>query len=351
MGVCDFYFMKKTHRNVLIAVLAVLAILAATAFWAVHAMLRPCFDLQETAYVYIRPETTETDILEQLQTSCGATSLTGWHLLRHAMEFQPRTGRYAIHPEDNSLTVLRRLRNGQQEPVRLTIPSVRRLHRLAGTLSHHLMLDSAAVATAFADSSFASKWGYSTATLPALFIPNTYELFWNISLDAFMQRMQRENETFWDSNSREEKAKALGMSHIEVITLASIVDEETAYEPEKARVAGVYLNRLQRQMPLQADPTVKFAVGDDGLRRILNQHLRTQSPYNTYIYKGLPPGPIRIPSVSGIDAVLRAERHEYLYFCAKEDFSGSHNFARTFSEHAKNARRYQQALNARGIKK
>lgn len=342
--------MTKTHKYALITALTLIGIVVAAAFWSVQVVMRPAFELSETAYVYIRPSTTEDDILEQLQSECHARSLTGWRLLRMVTDFKPRTGRYAVNPEDAMLTVLRRLRNGQQEPVRLTLPSVRRLHRLAGTLAQKLMLDSAEVAMAFADSSFAAEWGYTTPTLPALFIPNTYELFWNISLEAFMQRMQRENASFWDSEGRDAAAKALGMSHEEVITLASIVDEETANIPEKPRVAGVYLNRLRIGMPLQADPTVKFAVGDDGLRRILNHHLRTESPYNTYIYKGLPPGPIRIPSISGIDAVLKAESHPYIYFCAKEDFSGSHNFARTWAEHLQNARRYQRALNARGIR-
>ena len=140
------------------------------------------------------------------------------------------------------------------------------------------------------------------------------------------------------------------MSHEEVVTLASIVDEETANNPEKPRVAGMYLNRLRTGMPLQADPTVKFALHNDTLRRILNEHLRVDNPYNTYRNAGLPPGPIRIPSVVGIDAVLRHENHNYLYMCAKEDFSGTHNFANTYAEHLKNARRYQQALNHRGIR-
>jgi UPF0755 protein len=165
-----------------------------------------------------------------------------------------------------------------------------------------------------------------------------------------MERMAKENARFWGDANREAKAKALEMTHEEVITLASIVDEETANNAEKPRVAGLYLNRLHQGIPLQADPTVKFAMGDASLRRILNKHLTTDNPYNTYVHRGLPPGPIRIPTVAGIDAVLNAERHNYLYMCAKEDFSGTHNFAATYAEHLINARRYQRALNERGIK-
>lgn len=342
--------MTKKKRNILIASLTALLLLVGMAVWALRSTLYPVFELNETAYVYIRPSTTEADLLTQFRQTAHARSLAGWKLLRTFLGFELRTGRYAIGPDDNMLMVLRRLRNGQQAPVRLTLPSVRRLSRLAGVLSERLMLDSAEVAEAFADEQFAERYGYNTATLPALFIPNTYEVFWNTSLDAFMQRMQRENAAFWRVKGREEAAKERGMSHEEVATLASIVDEETANDAEKPRVAGVYLNRLRMNIPLQADPTVKFATGDDSLRRILGQHLRTQSPYNTYLNLGLPPGPIRIPSIAGIDAVLKAEQHQYLYFCAKEDFSGTHNFARSYPEHLANARRYQRALNARGIR-
>ena len=353
MSVCVFlisFAMTKKTRNILLSVSALVVLLVGFAAWAVRVVVRPAFELDETAYVYVRPSTTEADVLRQLQDEAHARSLVGWHLLRSVADFHPRTGRYAVHPDDNILTVLRRLRNGRQTPVRLTLPSVRRLSRLAGTLAGRLMLDSAEVADAFADERYAAQYGYTVATLPALFIPNTYEIFWNTTLEAFMQRMQRQNASFWAAEGRDAAAKALGMSHEEVATLASIVDEETADNAEKPRVAGVYLNRLQRHIPLQADPTVKFATGDDSLRRILAQHLRTLSPYNTYLNLGLPPGPIRIPSIAAIDAVLKAEKHDYIYFCAKEDFSGTHNFATNYPEHMANARRYQRALNARGIR-
>ncbi len=300
--------------------------------------------------LYVRPCTTEADIRPQLREKCGVSSMVGWDLLKKAATFKLHTGRYVVDSEDNLFTVFNRLRRGQQTPVRLTIPSVRRLSRLAGVLGENLMLDSAEVADAFADSAFAASWGYTTATLPSLFIPNTYEFYWDVTMEKLMQRMQRENETFWNAEQRQQKADELGMSHEEVATLASIIDEETNYDPERARIAGLYLNRLHRGMPLQADPTVKFALGDDDLRRILNTHLRTDSPYNTYRNMGLPPGPIRIATIASLDAVLQAEHHDFLYFCAKEDFSGSHNFARTYAEHMANARKYQRALNERGIK-
>lgn len=331
-----------------LAGMGIVAIAIGLKLW--RALMVSPFEIDETAYIYIHPDDGEDDIASQLKGTAHARSLTGWHIGRRLLAVTPRTGRYAVNPGESMLTVVRRLRNGQQAPVRLTIPSVRTLSKLAGVLSHHLMLDSTEVAWSFSDSTFAARYGYTTATLPALFIPNTYELYWDTTLDAFMNRMQKENARFWEHDNREAKAQALGMSHEEVVTLASIVDEETAANDEKARVAGLYINRLRQGIPLQADPTVKFASGDFTLRRIHKKHLLTESPYNTYLHAGLPPGPIRIPSVAGIDAVLQREQHTYIYMCAKEDFSGHHNFATSYAEHQANARRYQQALNARGIK-
>ncbi len=300
--------------------------------------------------IYVRPDADEALVTSQLKEKCNLRSLMGWRILSTLLPYRVHQGRYVVADGDNMLSVYRRLRCGHQSPVRLTLPPVRRLSRLAGVLSAHLMLDSATVAEAFADSSFAATYGFTTATLPSLFIPNTYEVYWDTSLDKFMQRMIRENDVFWQANKRDAAASAMGLTHAEVATLASIIDEETNYGPERARIAGLYLNRLKKNMPLQADPTVKFAVGNDSLHRILGQHLHIDSPYNTYRNTGLPPGPIRIASIASIDAVLNAEDHDYLYFCAKEDFSGSHNFARTYDEHMTNARKYQQALNHRGIK-
>lgn len=341
--------MSRTRK--ILSVLAAVVVVVAIAAFVAWRSLFATFDISEPTNIYVRPATTAADLRQQVADRCKPASMLGWTLLSRAFPFTPHTGCYTVAPDDDLLIVYRRLSRGQQTPVRLTIPSVRRLSRLAGVLGNNLMLDSAEVSEAFADSTFAAKLGYSIATLPSLFIPNTYEVYWDTSLDKLMSRMQRENESFWKAEGRDEAAQALGFTHEEVATLASIIDEETNYGPERARIAGLYLNRLHKNMPLQADPTVKFAVGDDGLRRILNTHLRIASPYNTYLNTGLPPGPIRIATIASIDAVLNAEHHDYLYFCAREDFSGSHNFARTYAEHMANARKYQRALNERGIRK
>ena len=272
-----------------------------------------------------------------------------WDVYSRVFSYHTRTGRYHVLPDMTCLQLYRLLRNGTQEPMNFVVPTSRTMDKLAATLSQSLMIDSAEIATALTDSTYLATRGYTIATIPALFIPNTYEVYWDISVDKLVERMERENNRFWTAE-RKAKADACGLTHEQVATLASIVDEETANDAEKPMIAGLYLNRLRIGMPLQADPTVKFAVGDFSLRRILGKHLKTVSPYNTYLIEGLPPGPIRIASIAGLDAVLNHAEHNYLYMCAKEDFSGTHNFATTLSEHYRNARAYIKALNARGIK-
>ena len=202
---------------------------------------------------------------------------------------------------------------------------------------------------AFTDKALLGELGADTATAAALFVPNTYEVYWNIAPADLLRRMKKEFDAFWTADRRALAAQ-MELSPFEVATLASIVEKESANAAERPAIAGMYLNRLRQGMKLQADPTVKFALGNFGLRRILHEHLTVDNPYNTYRYEGLPPGPICIPSPGAIDAVLHYARHSYLYMCAKEDFSGTHNFAVTYEEHLANARRYAEALDRRGIK-
>lgn len=249
----------------------------------------------------------------------------------------------------STLALFRNIRGGRQTPVKLTIPNVRTLGDLAARLSLQLELDSAQLASAFSDEALCQKLGYDTTTIGCMFIPNTYEVFWNISAKDLMARLHKESNAFWTSK-RKAEAKAAGLTPNEVIIMASIVDQETANLEEKPMVAGMYLNRLHQGMKLQADPTVKFALKQFALKRILHEHLSVDSPYNTYRHEGLPPGPIAIPALSSIEAVLHFAHHDYIYMCAKEDFSGTHNFAKTYEEHLANARKYAEALNERGIK-
>jgi UPF0755 protein len=235
-----------------------------------------------------------------------------------------------------------------QEPVNLTFNNIRNMESLAGRLSSQLMTDSLSLLEALTNPDIVAGYGFNSQTFGAMFIPNTYQVYWDTSVKGLTDRMKKEYDAFWNSN-RKKRAEEIGLTPLEVSTLASIVEEEATYADEYPIVAGLYLNRIKRGMRLEADPTVKFAVGDPTLRRILFKHLEVESPYNTYKNDGLPPGPIRIPSIQGIDAVLNPVSHNYLFMCAKDDLSGRHNFAVTHAEHARNARAYQRALNERRI--
>ncbi|MBR4365010.1 MAG: endolytic transglycosylase MltG, partial [Prevotella sp.] len=240
------------------------------------------------------------------------------------------------------------VKNGLQSPINLTIPETRTLERLAAILENKLMLDSATIIETLTNEDICSQYGYDTTTVACMLIPNTYSVYWDTSMENFLKRMHQEHKIFWNEQ-RLAKAKALDLTPDEVYILASIIDEETSNNEEKPMIAGMYLNRLKANMPLQADPTIKFALQDFTIKRIYHKMLLVDSPYNTYRYEGLPPGPIKIASIAGIDAVLNRIAHPYLYMCAKEDFSGTHNFAVTYQEHLKNAEKYTKALNERGI--
>jgi len=259
-----------------------------------------------------------------------------------------KPGRYEIKKGWNTNQLINLLRIGEQSPVQVTFNNVRNFDDLAGKVSNYFETDSLILLTELMKEENPSKYGFSPATFQAMFIPNTYQFFWNTTPEAFVERMNIEYKKYWN-NERTAKAQQLGMTPLEVATLASIVQEETAKTDEKARVAGVYINRLKRGMMLQADPTVKYATGDLTARRVTNDMLLAESPYNTYKVAGLPPGPINFPEITSIEAVLNAENHDFLYMCAKDDFSGYHNFARTISQHNINANKYRAALNRNKI--
>ncbi|MBD9092306.1 MAG: endolytic transglycosylase MltG [Bacteroides oleiciplenus] len=343
--------MKKKTKRILIGGLITLLLIGAACTGTVYYYLfYPQFHPQKTTYIYIDRDDTIDSIYNKVKTQGHPKNITGFLWMAQWRDYSSNihTGRYAIRPEENVYHVFSRLYRGYQEPTNLTIGNVRTLDRLARNVGKQLMVDSAEIAVVMNDSTFQKKLGYTKETLPSLFIPETYQVYWNMSVKDFFERMQKEHEKFWNQD-RLAKATAIGMTPEEVSTLASIVEEETNNNEEKPMVAGLYINRLHKNMPLQADPTIKFALQDFGLRRITNEHLNVHSPYNTYLNAGLPPGPIRIPSPIGIDAVLNYAKHDYIYMCAKEDFSGTHNFASNYVEHMKNARKYWNALNERKI--
>jgi UPF0755 protein len=270
-----------------------------------------------------------------------------WVAQRKEYSESVKPGRYRIKNGMSNNELVNLLRSGNQEPVMVIFNNMRTLDQLAGKISTYIEPDSIEILTHLLDTKLPAKYGFSQETFLAMFIPNTYEMFWSYSAVDFTNRMAREYEIFWEK--RDKKLTKLEMTREEVSTLASIVDEETTFDAENERVAGLYINRLTKGIPLQADPTLKFAIGDFARKRILNADKKIDSPYNTYKYRGLPPGPISIPSVSAIDGVLNYEKHNYLYMCAKADFSGNHAFARTLKQHNQNAAEYQKELNKRGI--
>ena len=264
-----------------------------------------------------------------------------------ASHFEP--GRYVIEPGMSNQYIIRMIANGWQTPAKVTLRGyIKTLDRLAAFLGRNFEADSAAFATTLKDTAMIDSLGFRPETFIGMFIPNTYEFYWTSSPESVIKRFKKEYDTFWNGR-RDRLAKEIGLDRNEVMTLASIVIGETNNAGEMPKIAGVYMNRLHRGMRLQACPTVIYAHLDTepGLRRLLHRHLQIDSPYNTYRIKGLPPGPIAIPTVTAIDAVLNYEKSNYLYFCAKPEFDGTHNFASTYSQHKANSRAYNKAFRER----
>ncbi len=280
-------------------------------------------------------------------------------LLRHPKNFDEvarfldypnrvRAGKYRLKSGMSNFDMIRLLRSGKQTPVRLIINKERTKEDMAQLLAENLEPDSASFMALFTDSSFLAEYGFTTHTAMCAIIPNTYQFFWDTDAKATFDRLAEERDKFW-TKQRRAAADSLGLTPNEVYVLASIVEEETNKLKDKPLIASVYLNRLRHGIRLQADPTIRFALKNFALKRISGDDLNVSSPYNTYLYPGLPPGPICTPSIKTIDAVLRAPQSAYLYFCAKPDFSGFHSFAETYSEHLRNARAYHRALDELGI--
>lgn len=255
-------------------------------------------------------------------------------------------GYYELTSKTSVVELVRRLKLGMQTPKKITFNNIRTVEQLAGALGNQIQADSAEMLEAINKREWRNELGLSHEERISIFIPNTYEVWWSVEPSDLVDRMVSEYQRFWTSG-RDAKCKALGMSRAEVITLASIVVQESKEVSEYQRIAGVYINRLKRRMRLQADPTVIYAIGDFTINRVLKAHLKYDSPYNTYLYRGLPPGAIALPTIAAIDGVLNYERHNYLYFCARPELDGRHNFAASYEAHLTNARAYQAELNRR----
>lgn len=303
-------------------------------------------------YLYVRTGHTLDDLFQEIRQKDILTDIGTFSQAAAKMDLKGalKPGRYKIAKGMTNRGLINMLKAGNQEPVKLKFQNIRKKENFAGYLAKNLESDSLTFIKLLDSAALIEKYGFNKDNSYTMFIPNTYELYWNTTPSEFFEKMQKEYEKFWN-DSRKAKAAALNLSPIQVSILASIVDAEALYDKEMPIIAGLYLNRLQKGILLQADPTVIYANDDFTVKRVTNSLLQVQSRYNTYKYAGLPPGPIMMPSINAIDAVLNKDNNNYIYMCAKEDFSGFHNFAVTVQEHEINAKKYREALNKRNIYK
>ncbi len=337
---------KKSHLG-----LYVLLVIIAMLLLGVYKIFGPnTGKLIQGEYLYIHTGADYEKVKAALESGGFVADMTSFDFIAQRVKIPAHihAGKYRIKEGMSNFDIIRLLRSGKQTPVKLVINKLRTKKDLILLLSSNLEADSNSLQQMMRDKTYLSAFGLDTNTVMCGVMPDTYDFFWNTSADKAFRKIYKNYARFWD-DARKQEAKKQELTQQQVIIIASIVDEETNVNDDKPKIASVYMNRLQKRMKLQADPTVKFAVGDFTIRRVAGPMLGNTSPYNTYMYEGLPPGPICTPSVSSIEAVLQAPKTSYLYFCAKEDFSGRSNFASTYDQQLKNARTYQAALDAKGI--
>ncbi len=332
----------------MLAGVGVLCLVLAVGGYMVWRYVSMPFSAEEPVRIYIPGGASCEDIRGILESSTGAGYGGRVYMLWKKMDGTPTRshGSYVIDPGMSAVSAARMILQGRQTPVRLTFNNIRLMSQLAARVGRVMEADSAGFMAALTEE---LSDAYSKAEYPAAFVPDTYEFYWTAPASDIVDLLVAHRNSVW-TPERQKKAETKGLTPVQVATVASIVEEETVKADERPKVAALYLNRLKKGMKLQADPTVKYAIGDFSLRRITGRHLAVESPYNTYRIAGLPPGPIRIPELSAIDAVLDAPATDNLYMCAREDFSGYHNFTSSYARHLENARRYQAALDRRGIK-
>jgi len=340
----------KKKKVIFLTIAGILTIGSATWAWAWYDVVNgKALDVDAEFELLIYPGSQLPDVILKLKAEAGLRHPGSFQKIADYMNYsgQVKPGRYLLQPQISNVELIRRLRSGEQDAVRVTIPTKRSLDEIAMATAKNLLFGPDSLKTLLKDTSLLASFGVSHATAFALFIPDTYFIFWNTSAREFLNRMKSEADSFWNEK-RMGLSSRLSMSREEITTLASIVQAESARQTERPTIAGVYINRLKKGWKLQADPTVIFATGDFSIRRVLYEHLEFDSPYNTYKYEGLPPGPINNPEPGAMDAVLEYKEHDYMFFCARDDFSGYHHFSQTLKEHLEYARQYQEKLNRRG---
>lgn len=343
----------RNRKLLVLGILVFSTMLSSFLFYFYQVLFTPNLQIDKQDVRFLIPKDANFKYVQNaLYDQRIVNDLVAFSFLAKMMDYDQlvKPGVYTIKADMSNIEAIRLLRSGSQTPIRVTFNNIRLIDEVPERLTENLALQPEEVSALLQNDSVVQALGFTKETIIAMFIPNTYEMYWTISASDLLKKMKSEYDRFW-SGKRREQAKSMGMSPLEVSTLASIVQAETNQSAEAATVAGVYVNRIKQRIPLQADPTLVFAAGDFTIKRVLNIHKEKDSPYNTYMYAGLPPGPINMPQPNYIDAVLNFEKHKYIYFCAKEDFSGYHTFATNLRDHNKNAERYQQALNKAGLYK
>lgn len=337
----------KRRKIVIVIILVFSILLSSFGLYFYQLIMTPNILVEKSNTPLLIPVgSTFKDVQNQLHEGEYVQDLVAFSFLAKLMDYDEnvKAGRFMLEKDMTNYQAVKLLRSGSQTPLNITFNNVRLKKELAEKICANLATDENKFYELLQDTAFIKDYGFNEYTVVSMFIPNTYEVYWTISEKELFDRMKAEYDKFWNEERRA-KADSIGLTPQEVSTLASIVQAESKKNDEKPKIAGVYINRLERGMALQADPTLVYATGDFTIKRVLNIHKEIDSPYNTYKYPGLPPGPINIPPISAIDAVLNYTSHNYLYFCAKEDFSGYHSFATNLTQHLNNARRYQRALN------
>lgn len=330
----------------LIFFLVISVLLISFSYYGYQMVFTPNILVGKDDQVLVIPEgATFKELQDELHKGHIVQDLVSFSFLAKIMGYdkQIKPGRYILKSGMTNREVLNMLRGGNQVPVRVSINNVRLTADLAEKVTRNLSITPDEFSAALIAFTMNNTYGFNKDNVLAMFIPNTYEMYFNTPADKVIERFYYEYQQFWNEE-RTTRAKSLGLTPVEVSILASIVQAESIKKDEAPIIAGLYLNRLKQGIALQADPTLVFAVGDFTLKRVLNEHKEVDSPYNTYMYAGLPPGPINMPEIATIDAVLNYTRHDYIYMCAREDFSGNHNFTASYNEHLRNAQRYQRAL-------
>ena len=345
---------KSFFKKVIIAIALILIIVGGIGgYFAYKTIYQSNINLgqKKSQIIYIHTGSTFSDVMNILSENNILENPSSFEFLAEKKHYKNaiKPGKYRILANMSNNALVNLLRAGIQEPVEINFNGLHTVNELILRVGRRIEADSTSLIQAINDNGYLSKYGFNTDNVQALFIPNTYEFYWNTSVDDFFDRMAKEYKSFW-TDSRKQKARTIGFTQSDVSVLASIVQgEQCCDNDEKRIIAGLYINRLKQKMPLQSDPTVIFAIGDFTIQRVSNEDKQVRSPYNTYLVSALPPGPIGFPQASSIDAVLDYDKNDFIYMCAKENLSGKHYFAKTYEQHLVYAKKYHDALNARNI--